>query len=456
MNRFSLYLKALVNIGDYIDRDAAAAAIRKNVAFRGPNVLILACAIIIASVGLNVNSIPVIIGAMLISPLMGPIIGFGLGLGTRDNGLVRAALTNFVVMVVISLLASTLYFILSPLSLDNPSELLARTNPSFYDVLIALFGGFAGIVETSRKEKGTVLSGVAIATALMPPLCTVGYGFSRFDFHIIGGALYLFIINCIFIALATYLGAKYLGYKTVEEGEELTIGGHVVGGRRRVSTRALVIALVVIITPSIISAVNTIRENNFKIHAEKIAADHKTMGKSFIYNYNTNYSRKNSTLELFVAGESLSEENRELLYADAEKYGLTRSQIIIHDDATSLREDLSESEIVKGIYERNDEQIRSLNEKIVQLEAELDGYRMKEIPVDAVSAELFAQYPSVKSVMLSEGSKVDAGTGEAIGEVIAVVTSASPLDDDALARMKRWLSIRLSKDNIILINELAN
>ena len=189
MNKVSYFFKSLVNMRDHVDADAAAANIRKGIYFRGPNVFILACAIIIASVGLNLNSIPVIIGAMLISPVMGPILGFGLGLGTNDTALVKDALKNFLVMVVISILASTLFYLLSPLRLEQQTELLARTNPTLYDVFIALFGGFAGMLENSRKEKGgTVIPGVAIATALMPPLCTVGYGISHLDLHFILGA----------------------------------------------------------------------------------------------------------------------------------------------------------------------------------------------------------------------------------------------------------------------------
>ena len=198
------FVRSVINLSDYVDMDSANASIRKNIYFRGPNVFILACAIIIASVGLNVNSIPVIIGAMLISPVMGPILGFGYSLGVQDIQLLRDSLRNLAIMVAISIAASTLYFFLSPLRLEHPTELLARTNPTTYDVLIALFGGFAGILEISRKEKGTVLSGVAIATALMPPLCTVGYGLAILNWSYVLGALYLFLINSVFIALATY------------------------------------------------------------------------------------------------------------------------------------------------------------------------------------------------------------------------------------------------------------
>ena len=204
------FFRSLVSLSDYVDLEGASASIRKNIYFKGPTVFILACAIIIASVGLNVNSIPVIIGAMLISPVMAPILGFGFSLGVQDMQLLKDSLRNFAVMVVISILASAIYFLLSPLNLEHPTELLARTNPTIYDVLIALFGGFAGILENSRKEKGTVLSGVAIATALMPPLCTVGYGISIGNLSYILGAFYLFMINSIFIALATFVAVKYL------------------------------------------------------------------------------------------------------------------------------------------------------------------------------------------------------------------------------------------------------
>ena len=162
IRKILIYFRSLIHFSDEIDYENASTSIRKNIAFKGTNVFILACAIIIASVGLNVNSIPVIIGAMLVSPVMGPILGFGLGLGTEDAQLLKDSLKNLGVMVGISIIASSLFFLLSPLSLANPSELLARTNPTIYDVLIALFGGLAGIIEISRKDKGTVISGVAI------------------------------------------------------------------------------------------------------------------------------------------------------------------------------------------------------------------------------------------------------------------------------------------------------
>ena len=436
-----IYLKSLIHIADEIDYENACASIRKNIAFRGTNVFILACAIIIASVGLNVNSIPVIIGAMLISPVMGPILGFGLGLGTEDNPLVKNSLKNFGVMVAISILASTLFFLLSPLSLANPSELLARTQPTIYDVLIALFGGFAGIIETSRKDKGTVISGVAIATALMPPLCTVGYGISIWNWAYVFGALYLFTINSIFIALATFIAVKYFRFPVVDTDEQ----------RRRMPKSALYLILLIVIVPSIISAISVIKENNFKIHAERVVAENKNLGKCFIYDHKATYSRKSPKLELFLAGETLTNEAKQQIYRSAEEYGITRSQIVFHEDATSMRQEFSEKEIVKGIYEQTEKQISRLNDSIAKLGDALNAYKEKELPVEAVSKELFAQYANITSLSLSRGSSVAVEGEDETEQIVAFVTSNEPLTDDQKDRIERWLKVRLNNENVLLI-----
>ena len=272
-NAIKSEIRVIANISDHIDTDAATRSIRSNVSFRGPNVWILAFSIIIASVGLNVNSTAVIIGAMLISPLMGPIIGIGLGLGVNDTKLIRVGLKNLIVMVGISLIASTLYFLLTPLKLANPTELLARTNPTIYDVIIALFGGAAGLLEISRKEKGTVLSGVAIATALMPPLCTAGYGLATGTFKYFFGALMLFIINGVFIIIATYVMSKILGFQEYEFQDQKT-------AKR---TRTLVTLVVILVAvPSILSAVRMIKSNTFQQNASSFVADNRMLSSGYI------------------------------------------------------------------------------------------------------------------------------------------------------------------------------
>ena len=443
-HRILIYLKFLIHLSDEIDYENASASIRKNISFKGTNVFILACAIVIASVGLNVNSIPVIIGAMLVSPVMGPILGFGLGLGTEDARLLKDSLKNLGVMVGISILASSLFFLLSPLSLANPSELLARTNPTVYDVLIALFGGLAGIIEISRKDKGTVISGVAIATALMPPLCTVGYGISIWNWTFVGGALYLFTINSIFIALATFLAVKYFRFPAVESNEE----------RIRLPRSAFYVILLVVIVPSIISAISVVQENNFKIHAERVVNENKNLGKCFIYDHKATYSRKDPKLELFLAGETLTNEAKETIYKSAEEYGITRSQIVFHEDATSMRQEFSEKEIVKGIYEQTDKQIKALNDSIAKLTTTLSDYKSKELPAEAVSKELFAQYSHVTSLSLTRGSTV-ATDGQSVTEqIIAFVTSDEPLTEDQQDRIEGWLKVRLENENVLVVNQV--
>ena len=366
MDRFHRYLRRIVYLGDDIDRVAAVAAIKKNIYFRGPNVIILACAIIIASVGLNVNSIPVIIGAMLISPVMGPILGFGLGLGTNDTELLKNSLKNFAVMVVISIVVASLYFLISPLRLNNPTELLARTRPTIYDVLIALAGGVAGMLENSRKERGTVLSGVAIATALMPPLCTVGYGIAILNPRYIFGALYLFLINGIFIALATFFMAKFLGFESAAVSEE----------QRRRNPRIVAAVLLVMIVPSVFSAIGTIRDNNFAISAERFVQNNKTIGSSYIFAHDIHLDGRNQTLDIYLAGEQLDYTAKQILLKNALGYGLHSDQIVFHEEAAV--QNLNKNELVRDLNENYLQKLQELNQTIMELQVELAKYKGEE------------------------------------------------------------------------------
>ncbi len=366
MDNIFEYIKKVASLKGHLDTNAASQNIRKNIAFAGPNVYILFFAIIIASIGLNVNSIPVIIGAMLVSPLMGPILGFGLGLSTNDTTLVWSSVKNYLVMVGISILASTLYFVITPLKLAEPTELLARTNPSIYDVLIALFGGFAATLEISRKEKGTVMSGAAIATALMPPLCTAGYGIAELSWHYIGGAIYLFIINSIFIALAAFLSAKYLGFRAVHVEDEK---------RHKKNVTLITVLTLILIVPSIWSAFIIIKENNFTMNVQQLVNSNKTIGGSYIYNYKIDTETKPYTIEIFIAGEGLNEDQQETIYKQAEIKGISRDQLVLRQEASDMASRVDQAEIVRGIYEYYDKRIQDLNSTITELQVELSKYK---------------------------------------------------------------------------------
>ncbi|MBR4774659.1 MAG: DUF389 domain-containing protein [Bacteroidales bacterium] len=351
------YLKILfrryINIGVHVDTKDAAERIKNAIWFRGPNVWILAFAIVLASVGLNVNSTAVIIGAMLVSPLMGPIIGVGLSLGTNDTDLLRLSAKNLLVMVVISLIASTLFFMLSPLALVNPTELEARTSPTIYDVLIAFFGGLAGILENSRKERGTVLSGVAIATALMPPLCTAGYGLAHADMHFFFGALYLFVINSVFIALATYLMVLYLKF------QKASGISHSVAKKRRI---IIAIILAVVLIPSIWSAFNMVRENNFERNARDFVENNRMVGpRTYIYDFTV----KGRHMDVSVSGEPLTDSMRIVFLEKAAKAHIKEKQISITEHAFGMSQTQMNS-IINDIYDRTDKELAD-NAKVIDL-----------------------------------------------------------------------------------------
>jgi uncharacterized hydrophobic protein (TIGR00271 family) len=434
------FLKTTLNLTNDVDIQAAIEDIRSNIPFRGPNVYILFVAIIIASVGLNVNSIPVIIGAMLISPLMGPITGLGLGLGTNDRELVLFSIKNLLVMVGISLLAATLYFILTPLEIDNPTELLARTRPTIYDVFIALFGGLAGVLETARKEKGTVISGVAIATALMPPLCTVGYGIANLSWQYTIGALFLFSINCSFIALAAYLMAKFLKFpvKTVEQHRT----------RYFILSYALVILLA---ATSIFTGYHVIRENDFTKMANRFVKKNQNIGKTYIYDSQVNIDSKPYMLELRLAGETLNEDTKEMLLRDAENYGIMRSQIVIHEDATVQVDRFNETEIVKNLMATNASNVQVRDDSIKVLNAQIAHYKQQELPAKQLAEELQVQLPSITRLTLARGTALEQNVVMSEEQVVVVAHCSEMPSEEEKTRVYEWLKIRLQIDGLEII-----
>lgn len=442
LNTVREFLKTTLNLTNDVDIPAASENIRKNIPFRGPNVYILFVAIIIASVGLNVNSIPVIIGAMLISPLMGPITGLGLGLGTNDGELVLFSIKNLLVMVGISLLAATLYFILTPLEIDNPTELLARTRPTIYDVFIALFGGLAGVLETARKEKGTVISGVAIATALMPPLCTVGYGIANLSWRYTIGALFLFTINCIFIAMAAYLMAKFLKFpvKTVEQHRT----------RFFILSYALVILLA---ATSIFTGYHVIRENDFTKMANRFVKKNQNIGKTYIYDSQVNIESKPYMLELRLAGETLNEDTKEMLLRDAENYGIMRSQIVIHEDATVQVDQFNETEIVKNLMATNASNVQVRDDSIKVLNAQIAHYKEQELPAKQLAEELQVQLPSIMRLTLAKGTALEQNMVMSEKQVVVVAHCIEMPSEEEKVRVYEWLKIRLQVEDLEMLFE---
>lgn len=438
LKRLLKYLNPKSGLNEYLDLEGASASIRKNIYFHGPNVYILAFAVVIASVGLNVNSIPVIIGAMLVSPLMGPILGIGLSLEINDTRLLKVSLKNLAIMVIISIVASTLYFILTPLRLVNPSELLARTNPTIYDVIIALVGGLAGIMETCRKEKGTVLSGVAIATALMPPLCTIGFGVSQLDPHYIFGTLYLFFINSVFIALATYLGAKYLGFAKVRNTESANRG------------RIITLAIIIIIIPSIYSAVTVVRQTNFERSVDNFLDRAATLQLNYVLDHNIIHEGNDSRVELVVSNVNLPSADKETLLTLADEEGITRSKIAFI--GPSERQLINRDNLVGQMLSRSESRVEEQDSLILQLRKELDSYRDSDLDCGKIANEIKAQYPNIKEVVLARGASIH-GDGSQQPELVAVIVGSATMTSDQKSSLANWLKVRTDCESVRLIQE---
>jgi len=440
--------RAITSVGDELDTVAAADKIRGGVAIKGTNVWILACSIVIASVGLNVNSIPVIIGAMLISPLMGPIIGMGLSLCINDQKLLVVALKNFLVMVGVSLLAAFLYFLLSPLKLANPSELMARTSPTIFDVFIAFFGGIAGTLELSRKDRGTVLSGVAIATALMPPLCTAGYGLATANLHHFLGAIYLFLINTVFILMATYFTARHLRYEKVGEGTPQS-------SRWRTFSTLILLAIIV---PSVISAIGMIRTNNIERKVLEFIEENKTFGNAYIYDYDIS----GGEARISFAGD-LNEGDMDYLRNAATRHGINPEKLDISVNSFGTKAD----ELLKGVYEKAEEAMAAKEARIRELEERLQQEAANAIPVAQVTRELRYKYPDVHSLSLSRGSSVAIlqtaadSTGARRDSIVeqpcinAIVGSGAPLSADQAQEITGWLRLRLNDTTVVVSNIVA-
>ena len=439
-NKLVAFIKEVANLDNHIDTDAAERSIRNNIEFKGPNAWILAVAIIIASVGLNVNSIPVIIGAMLISPLMGPIFGLGLGLGINDINLMKQAGKNLLVMVSISLVVSMIYFLITPLSLSNPTELLARTRPTIFDVLIALFGGFAGIFEQCRKEKGTVFSGVAIATALMPPLCTAGFGLASGNLSSFLGAIYLFCINCLFITLATYFLVKYFRFKKTEYADQ---------GFGLRTQRLTTVLIIIFLVPSVWSAVILVKQNNFEKKAIEFVEAHRSIGNSIIYDYKIEH-QDGSILKVFMTGETMSSSTKSNLYAYAREHGITEEQLMVKEYIT---QNAGESnDMFKGIYEKLDSEIDKHEQTIMELTNALNEARKVELPYLQIANEIAVSYPAIKHVYMGQGAQIALDTINVKPAVYMRVQTDTLMSETHLSQFKRWIQVRLQVESVQVDN----
>lgn len=421
--------------------DEVIAQISDGVDSHGATLWVLIFAIFIASLGLNVNSTAVIIGAMLISPLMGPIIGMGLAVGIADLKLFKRALTNYLIKTVISVVTATIYFTISPIT-EAQSELLARTSPTLYDVLIALFGGAAGILAISTKSKNNVIPGVAIATALMPPLCTAGYGFAMGNTSYFFGAFYLYFINTVFIAFTTCIGVRLLHFhrKKFVDREKM----------KRVNYYIISIVIITMLPASYMTW-NIIKQSVTENNVEKFVRDELNNNGTYIVSYE--YDSKTKTLNVVAIGKPISVgaiAKAQKSMADY-KLGDYTLKVIQGASSDSL---LAIQRNKKGLAvtgEGNSSKWQEQAYQNVALQKQLAAYTRYPVLANDMKRELKVVCPAAKSLVLSQSSECFLDTALTKGYVMAVVKTNNTLAKDDRQQLYEWLKARVKTDSLELI-----
>ncbi|MEA4850302.1 MAG: TIGR00341 family protein [Paludibacter sp.] len=414
-------------------QDSVYEEIKKGIVFKGTNLWILIFAIIVASVGLNMNSTAVIIGAMLISPLMGPINGMGYSIATYDFDLFRKSVKNFSFAILASLVASTLYFVLSPVSTAH-SELLARTSPTIYDVLIALFGGLAGIVAISSKQKGNVIPGVAIATALMPPLCTAGYGLATRQFDFFFGAFYLFTINTIFIAIASVWISQILKFPIrtiVDEGKKKRID------------RTITLVITIVLLPSIFFGYKLVKQERFSQNANSYVSNISVFeGQYLLKNKIDAYANK---ITLIYGGTGLSEQQKNAIIQKSKDFNIEEAEITIEQGLTFNNMDNANIELF-SLKEQN----IILNNLLSKKNSELDSIVSHQKFGQSIFNEIKAIYPQITGCIYAESSSFSDTLQSALPIPVVILSFKSSLRDADKQKIRSWLVQRL-KNNAVKV-----
>lgn len=411
-------------------RESVLENIKQSISFRGANLWILACAIVIASVGLNVNSTAVVIGAMLISPLMGPIVGAGFALAVFDFELLKRCGKNLLIATIVSLVVSAIYFFISPFK-DAQPELLARTSPTIYDVLIAFFGGLVGVIALTRVEKGNPIPGVAIATALMPPLCTAGYGLAMGNFSYFFGAFYLYSINCFFICIATYFIVRYLKYtpvqfKNIRFEKQIRYG--------------ISFLLVLMIVPSFYLAYNLLKEKQFHDNVSKFIENEFTANGYPIIFKEIKYNTSPKKIELAFLSKRFSNEEEKQLNHRLNQYQIFNTSLIFKQGTQDLKK-----EILNELGTQN----KALSEKdiiINNLQNEIKEFKFDDTET---YKEIGILFPEAKNVSIGKFLLFPNSDSAKI-ETVVLFHHQEKEEIDTL-KLKKWLIQKLSTNNIKLV-----
>ena len=447
------FRKIISTAFDIKDDQASYDEIRERIeggaVIRGTNMFCLILAILIASVGLNMNSTAVIIGAMLISPLMGSIMAMGFGVATNDMDLFKKSAAGFILQVIMSLVTSMIYFKISPLDTAG-SELLARTQPTIWDVIIATAGGFAGIIGTTRKEKSNVLPGVAIATALMPPLCTAGFGLANGNISYFLGALYLFFINTFFICVSTVIVTKLMHYPSKVYVDDKT--------KKKVKKRIIILTIITII-PSVFLALQIVQDSMINSNINKYISEQFQYDNTQVVQSKLDASKEQ--LEVAVIGSTLSDEEIERLTSKMSDYHLNNMTLKVTqtkvDKGITLEEvqDLVDNKVsASGTLEANaTSEIDDLESEILSLETQILEYQTDDIDIANINKELIALYPTIESISVGNIECWDPTTNKNITVTMAIVYSDNIVEDEDMNSIKSWLVAKLGVEDVYIMQE---
>ncbi len=437
VDRFVRELKYYMNPRTDMNGEAETIAqIKSGIEFRGSNLWVLIFAILVASLGLNINSTAVIIGAMLISPLMGPILGMGLGFGINDQKLLRESFKSYLIAVGISVVTATLYFWISPISTAQ-SELLSRTNPTIYDVMIAFFGGAAGIVGVCTKGKDNVITGVAIATALMPPLCTAGYGIATLNARFFLGAFYLFIINTVFICLATALGVRVMKFSRNEGAE-----------RSRKVRNATSIILVIILIPATLLTINIIRKSVQEGNASHFVNEQLASDRTRILS--TQVDSENKIIQVLAIGAEISQKDIKIAEERLKDYNLENYSLNLIQGTQS---DSIYTASLSKVKTEADQKLLAQSTQMSLLGKQLQEYLSLETLGTDINAELHSLFPQIESFTLAK--VLDNSSENPEHQQVAFVsmkegTEQKTWTDAEKNRFELWLKTRCKNQNLVV------
>lgn len=425
------------------DEQVTVEYIRNGVEFKGTNLWILIFATVIASLGLNVNSTAVIIGAMLISPLMGPTMGIGLSIGLNDFELMKRSLKSYAVTTLFSVVTATLYFLFTPLD-EVQSELLARTSPSIYDVFIALMGGLAGIVALATKEKGNVIPGVAIATALMPPLCTAGFGLATGNLLYFLGAFYLYFINSVFISLATYIGVRLMRFERKQFVDK---------ERERIVKRYIVWITIATMCPAVYLTYNIVRETFYQTSANRFITQELQFPDSQILSRDISYEKRE--IRVVLVGKEIPENQIVEARNRLDKYSLNNTKLVVFQGlGNNNAVDISniKSMVMEDFYHNSERQLSEQRVELDSIKRALDAFSGSQVDL-RMGKEMKVLFPMVKTLSVSKSLQmlIDSARMDTVTFAIVGCTHAPSAPEKR--KMNDWLKARTGADKVHLIVE---